>query len=293
MAIVNQWGKSAVDATRKNALPPYLDAAFGSFTKDDYLYAKTSSIDLTASTPSADQYDKALIIEDKNGIRFATIEGMRNTNDVLNTMVQCHRTVSGSTTYNQLFLGVDSNGVKIINLDKKAWNNALYPIGSTIVTSTNATPASNFGGTWSLIDKEFSGLHTSTSDLIIADTNNTKSVAYMIDRIGHNFDIRTTITPKVAIGETNIPIATIDTSSLGITAFEKDLYIYGQVDSGNGIVIGKVSAATSTIYSLNFIGNSSVLASNQAIVFNFPVLVRSQRMNDNACDKFHWRKTAN
>ena len=28
MAIVNQWGKSAVDATRKNALPPYLDSVF-------------------------------------------------------------------------------------------------------------------------------------------------------------------------------------------------------------------------------------------------------------------------
>ena len=133
MAIINQWGKSAVDATRKNALPPYLDAAFGSFTKDDYLYAKTSSIDLTASAPSADQYNKALIIEDKNGTRFATVEGMRNSSDTLYTMVQCHRTINDSTTYNQLLLGVDSSGNKKVALDDTAWLAALTLTGKHII----------------------------------------------------------------------------------------------------------------------------------------------------------------
>ena len=133
MAIINQWGKSAVDATRKNALPPYIDNVTSRIIKNDALYTKTSNIDLTASAPSSTQYDKVLIMEEKNGIQTGTIEVVRNSSDVLSTLIQGQRTVNDTTRYNQLLLGVDNSGNRKVGLDSTAWLTALGLISGYLI----------------------------------------------------------------------------------------------------------------------------------------------------------------
>ena len=67
-------------------------------------------------------------------------------------------------------------------------NNKINPVGSVIVTPTNTNPSGTYGGTWTLIDKEFASTAAVSGGFTINSTNCSSHSCYW-SRAGHTVTV--------------------------------------------------------------------------------------------------------
>ena len=175
---------------------------------------------------------------------------------------------------------------------------ALKSIGSVVITSTNANPSSRLGGTWELIDKNFSWWavfwENANANNPFEKSANTSSCNVGIVRIGHELRLRLEITTNVALGETAVDLGTLNLEKLGITTLSNSIMqLPCFSDTGNGIV-SITFGATGNVSSYDVItkdGNHS-LAKGAVIILNTVLNTYPGAMTDSSCNKFYWKRTA-
>jgi hypothetical protein len=170
-----------------------------------------------------------------------------------------------------------------------------HPIGSVYITSTNTSPASYLGGTWTLITKEFT--NTEVSNAVTWNATNVVSgsgAAVFLMR-GNRITFRIRFTNKVAITSSTLAIGTINVSKLGITGIYYEQFLGGD-DTANASVLFDINTSNgvASLRSLANIGGtiSASTATSPTITACGELLFNQSAMVDSACDKFYWKRTA-
>ena len=176
--------------------------------------------------------------------------------------------------------------------------NASYPVGSVVCMTTNTNPAQYYGGSWTLIDKEFkhtwidanSGAWTATNA-----TFNTCSIALY----GHDIMIRLQITPKSNPGDTTTTLGKLNFahSSIGLPSTLWFSHAQGIATSdGHAATMcyDFLNDGTVTSYDcLNVDGTHSLLSpTSYYLTFTEYFSCRPENMPDAHCNKFYFERTA-
>lgn len=163
-----------------------------------------------------------------------------------------------------------------------------YPIGSVYIGTINTSPESILGGTWELIDKEFTP-QTVTGTFTINTATSCEAKASLG---GHSIELQLNFKAKSAIADSTVTIGTLTPSSVGVTEFPKSLYPTGSSDGGNAICACYFS--TNGVFQI-LDGNptGSSLTANQAtyVIITFAI-DDFATMVDSFCNKFYWKRTA-
>lgn len=184
-------------------------------------------------------------------------------------------------------LSISKGGTNASSALDAVQNLGFYPIGSVYITNTNASPASYLGGTWELIDKEFSSA-VFTNPLALSSSADESNV--YATRGSHSIEITGYITPKSAIAPSTI-LCTFNYETLGITKFYATQRIVAYSSSGNILGMFYIESGTGNL----------VFAATQTSGQNWPVrgaffdmtaVIPMDLMLDSACDKFYWKRTA-
>lgn len=196
-----------------------------------------------------------------------------------------------------------SNGVWVMGADSAGTPDDTWirldphPVGSVIVTSTNTNPSATYGGTWTLIDKEFKVLEVDTTnytDYFTPDANTTVSVMRM-HRTGHAVHIfRFAFTYGVALTDTTVTFGVLNLNALGISSIPNAIYCTANSDGGNGIAMTQISTA-GDLASIDVITKTSGgnIPAGVAIGLGMASIdLLPSQMDDSACDKFYWKRTA-
>ena len=174
--------------------------------------------------------------------------------------------------------------------------NVAHPVGSIMITSSNASPASTVGGTWELIDKGFadiSGYITSahwtagTADLVGAQG----SLFLLKD---HIISIRLNLTNNAALTDSTSTLGTLNLNALGITTLAHTVVSDVTASDGGQSTISYsvgLGGAITTSDVLNLDGKHNMAAGN---TFSIHIMqaISHPEMLDAYCNKFYWKRTA-
>lgn len=163
------------------------------------------------------------------------------------------------------------------------------------MTSNNVNPSANLGGTWVLIDKEFTEVSQVNQALTLNTTNTTSANIAFLLRTGHTVCMRIEFVNKVALNDTTHDMFTIPYKLFGSNNADifYTRYFIGESDGGNGLLnicltnMGVVSVRDVVTKAVN--GN---IAAGSTCYLYFEWTMPASRMLDTACDKFYWKKTA-
>ena len=213
-------------------------------------------------------------------------------NNLVNTCNALTSTTAGlTTTCNNLTTSYNSLNTKVTN-----FLNIAHPVGSVMITSTNANPASTVGGTWTLVDKGFkdtSGYITSThwtagTGELVGDQG---SLFLLKD---HIISLRLNLKNTEALTDTTSTIGTLKLNALGISSLA--LSVVSDVTASDGgqctisYAIGTSGTVTSTDV-LTIDGKHSLAAGNTFSI-HLMQAISYPEMLDAYCDKFYWKRTA-
>lgn len=113
MPISNQWGNSAVDATRKNALPPYLDEVFenglGSGVRVQDITLPSGNWTSTTYNFGVDEQGKYIVPETATVIQLP----IRNEESVYKSVEISGITSTGGVTFTASSVSVTSPKVRL------------------------------------------------------------------------------------------------------------------------------------------------------------------------------------
>lgn len=178
--------------------------------------------------------------------------------------------------------------------------NDAYPVGSVYVTSTNSAPT--VGGTWTLIDKEFTpttatqiSVGTGSSKDFVLNSTNTTSMSAWVSRHGHSITLSVNaITFKVAVSGTNLTLGTFNLSRLGASEATVSPIIMGWSDGAHAIVGMTINRTSGVLQSQDVVvrGTGTSIAAGSSAVFTVELPCDYQYMTDSLCNKFYWRRTA-
>lgn len=163
------------------------------------------------------------------------------------------------------------------------------PVNSIIITATNSNPSSIYGGTWSLIDKEFAPVRSTLGGFDI-NTTNVSSSSIRYSRSGHTINLEIQITPKVKLADSMIVLGNFDFATLGITKLNHTIRLLLASDGGQGIVMGEIIYNTGEFRSFDTI--PSDISANNNCYINLSFSNYYTQMLDSACNKFYWKRTA-
>ena len=173
--------------------------------------------------------------------------------------------------------------------------NIAHPVGSVITTTTNQDPAEKLGGTWELIDKAFKGTfmyipNTSwTADKAsLHETSNVLLIDHMI-----NLRIYVNLLADLS-SDSDIVLGKLDLTTCGLTSLSSAVYRQPAVsDSGNCTACYTLTTdGTITLNDILNINDTHSAAYGSDFIFNILFPVGYDRMLDNFCDKFYWKRTA-
>lgn len=171
-----------------------------------------------------------------------------------------------------------------------------YPVGSVYISGNNTNPTSSFGGTWSLIDKDFAPFCTdSTSSYFTKNNTNTTSYTIAFSRANHAIYTRITFVNAKDLSDTPLTMGKLDLSSLGVTDLTYTKYGVGYSDGGNGVFMCKLeSNGDLSVVDIveNNTNSQSTIASGSNCIIEFVHEIKTDSMLDSACNKFYWKRTA-
>lgn len=267
-------------------------------TMTGQLRQDSTLIDVSVA-PTSTIWDAQYQLKDKNNEEIGAIYAIQNTSGRLGIQMEVAKVVESTRHINNVRLYVDNAGTPIVECSKPAWNKALYSVGDVIITSTNTNPATNYGGTWTLIDKEFRNQARTTTSLVTLNSTNISSMSnFEIANRGHEIFIRARLVNKVAIGDSAHNLLTITLANLGLS----NIYnLWNSVilttDGGNGIAMCNWTNSNDTVTLqvtdvITKASNGTIPANNTLeLAFNVPIYIYTS-MLDSFCDKFYWKRTA-
>ena len=164
----------------------------------------------------------------------------------------------------------------------------LHPIGSVVITSTNVSPASDFGGTWTLIDKEFSPKNGGLSC-----TNNSGSLTAVHSRWGHINFVRIQLQCNASMNDSTITWGKYSVAEMGVSELSYQRYgVYG-ADGANGLGLFDFGIdGTISSVDMNSKSGASSLASDAYFSLWLIDVAIPGNMLDAHCNKFYWKRTA-
>lgn len=167
-----------------------------------------------------------------------------------------------------------------------------YPVGEVVITSSNTAPA--YPGTWTLIDRDFKTLISTTADdfLTINETNTTSVGSFILQRSGKMISVRMRIVPKVAVSDSTLVFCTLDRAAMGMTNMYQ-IYTTGYSDGGNALVELAITA-NGEVESLDVFPKTDggTIPAGQQIDVYFTYAANPTQMLHSACDKYYWERTA-
>lgn len=166
---------------------------------------------------------------------------------------------------------------------------ATYPIGSIYVSNTNENPGSKLGGTWELVDKEFSNIYTSS--IGFEPSSNIKNATAAFSRSGHTIILNLAFTTNTELTDTTVLLGTINYEEIGVSRLTSNSRAVGFCDSGNSVLMLVAHYSSGELNCVDVVGSSSV-AQDLTCYATFPFQFVSDYMLDEACDKFYWKRTA-
>ena len=167
-----------------------------------------------------------------------------------------------------------------------------YPIGSVYVSNTNVNPSGVLGGSWELIDKEFTPLTAQGDTYFTINTNNVTSATFYFARANHSIYTKVFFINKVSTADSSCNIGTVNLSQLGVSSLTHKKYSSGFSDGGNGIIM-TILDGDGTLDTVDVVGateNSIPVGVNCFAEFCHEI--STENMLDSACNKFYWKRTA-
>lgn len=197
---------------------------------------------------------------------------------------------------------VASPAYKITEEDIKKWNtpqeipggSISYNIGDVLITGTNIGAdemANRYGGTWELIDKEFSHLIVVSENDTYFSPGSVSSHTIGIARKGHSLYTRFRFVNSSSISDNEFNIGTLELGALGVSNLSFSKYQNGHTDGGNGMFMAQLSD-TGELKSVDVIGktSSATISSGNTCYVEFTHIISMSSMLDSACNKFYWKK---
>lgn len=180
--------------------------------------------------------------------------------------------------------------------------NDIYPVGSVHITATNSNPSSIYGGTWTLIDKEFTtttaqqiSCGTSEENDFVINTTNTTSTSAWVSRQGHSIFLSINpITFKVAVSGTNLTLGTFKLPYLGAQAAAVSPTFTAISDGTHALVFMNINRSTGVLQSQDVVvrGTATSIAAGSTATFTIELPCDYTDMVNSFCNKFYWRRTA-
>ena len=290
----------------------YLDNSESDYLTDE-LYQMIQDLNnrLTVMNYTVSSHTSSIeTLNDQTNTQTSTIDSL---GDRVTTNSASINSVSDRVTTNSASITGINSSISTINstitalTNKSNANNVFlktYPVGSTYITSTNTNPGTFLGGTWTLVDKEFSLLSevTSTTDALAKyfTVNTTNAVAdgssILVNRKDHMVYVRLRVKNNVILNDNTIELGTFKYSGLGFTRLAQTIIDYPSgSDGGNGIALISVAYNTGSTNSVEVITKASngTIAAGSIIIFDYTFQIFNHTwMNDSACDKFYWKRTA-
>ncbi len=199
---------------------------------------------------------------------------------------------------------------------KAALNNA-HPIGSVVITNTNTSPATAIndtrewlGGTWELVDKEYS---PTVNDNVywtptMSDTTARAEASGFVIRTNHLIDLTMQLTTKVVVSTANnaqLTLGGIDHGAIGGIGGEaaRPLYfgfsgskfanaVYTNGSTTEGCVIRYSLGPTGGFTIFEVYNANKQLPVGTTIYVNTSIPMDPEFMGDSFCDKFYWKRIA-
>ncbi len=171
-----------------------------------------------------------------------------------------------------------------------------YPVGSVVITDTNTNPSADFGGTWSLIDKQFTPTQATNinNHFTVYSTNTTSADMYVV-REGHTVTIScASLVNKVALSNSDLRLGDFSLSSIGASEFGFTPQFVGLCDSANALILLELNRSSGRLTSKNVVirGTGTSVAASNTTMFTIVITCDYTKMTDSLCNKFFWRRTA-
>lgn len=185
--------------------------------------------------------------------------------------------------------------LKLLNAVKpESMRDALYPVGSCYTTSTNTNPSTIFGGMWELIDKQFASEWITTG--FTWNTTNTSSGAFVCLKHGHTIELRFGWSNKKALSDDTVAIGTWNCSSI-LTNGEHTGYFVGYCDALNATLLMSPTNIETSSWTFQMVdavtrATSYPTGTGEGCRASYMFNVRTDHMNDSACNQFIWKRTA-
>jgi hypothetical protein len=172
--------------------------------------------------------------------------------------------------------------------------NVAHPVGSILATGSNTNPSTYLGGTWTLVDKAFKGTFTYIDPATWAATSATLHETSNVLLIDHIINLRIYVKLTVAAAETDIVLGKVDLTPYGITSLSSAVYRQPAIsESGNCTACYTLSTdGTITLNDVLNVDGTHAAAVGTDFIFNIVFPVGYDRMIDDFCDKFYWKRTA-
>lgn len=170
-----------------------------------------------------------------------------------------------------------------------------FSVGDVIMTNTNTNPNGHYGGTWSLIDKEFA--YKWISGAVTTSATTWPVQAGDVILVGHTMEFKLAWQNNAAISDSAVTVGGALLSKIGVSNFHfYNAPVFSDGLNAIGMLQVSYTSGDSDI-SLTLVdwvtrATSYPTTTGQNVYANFVVNIPYTHMLDSFCDKFYWKKTA-
>lgn len=167
--------------------------------------------------------------------------------------------------------------------------NCIYApvVGDVLTTNTNVGTeemAKRYGGTWELIDKEFTPANGSSG----FTNSKASSSSPRWFRSGHSITLDLYWTTSVQINDDTILAGTWDLKTLGVSSLPGPYRVNAFSDNGQSIAF-MVLESNGAFSSVDQIPDAYI-ASGRTLLVSYTLNILPSAMLDSACNKFYWKR---